>query len=82
MPALRLASYRDKGRDRYGVVTDAGIVDSIKRTALDTRRWSISFARHLTDAREAAKSPADQIANVDMRRRPRPEKIICVGTPS
>jgi len=82
MPALRLASYRDKGRDRYGVVTEAGIVDLTKR--IGTRYPALVDlirAGTLADAREAVKSPADyQIANVDMLTPIlRPEKIICVG---
>jgi len=82
MPALRLASFRDKGRDRYGVVTDGGIVDLTKR--IGTRSPAlIDLIRSgtLTDAREAMKSPADyQIADVEMLLPVlRPEKIICVG---
>jgi len=82
MPALRLASFRDKGRDRYGVVTDAGIVDLTKRIgARYPALIDLIRGGAISEAREAAKSPADhKMADVEMLPPiPRPEKIICVG---
>ncbi len=82
MPALRLASFRHKKRDRYGVVTEGGIVDLTKRIG-SKRPALIDLIRAgtLVEAREAATSPVDYLIS-DVEIMPPvlgPEKIICVG---
>jgi 2-keto-4-pentenoate hydratase/2-oxohepta-3-ene-1,7-dioic acid hydratase in catechol pathway len=82
MPALRLASFRHRKRDRYGVVTEAGIVDLTKRIGSKYPALiDLIRGRTLADAREAATSPVDyRISDVEMLPPvPRPEKIVCVG---
>ena len=84
MPALRLTSFRARSRNRYGVVTGAGIVDLSKRLGarypalIDIIRGGTAA---LAEARAAADSPRDYaLGDVEMLPPvPRAEKIICVG---
>lgn len=81
---LRLASFRHQGRDLYGSVTDAGVVDLSRRlgtrypTLIDVVRGG---SEALAAARAASNSAPDVLADAVEMRPPLsyPEKIICVG---
>jgi len=82
--ALRLTSFRTQSRDRYGVVTGAGIVDLSK--GLGARYPALidiirGGAAALAEARAAADATPDYApGDVEMLPPvPNPEKIICVG---
>jgi 2-keto-4-pentenoate hydratase/2-oxohepta-3-ene-1,7-dioic acid hydratase in catechol pathway len=82
MSALRLATFKAKGREFFGAVTETGIADLGKR--LDGRYAGlIDLIRSgsLREAREAAAGPGDyRLSEVEfLSPIPRPEKIVCVG---
>src|SRR5262245_20076760 len=82
MPALRLGTFKSKGREFFGAVTASGIIDLSARLG---GRYSglidLIRARALNEAREAANGkPEFQLSEGEfLPPVPRPEKIICVG---
>ncbi len=82
MPALRLSTFKTKGREFFGAVTASGIVDLNARLhgkyagLIDLIR-----AHAVKEAREATSGKADvQLSEVEfLPPIPRPEKIVCVG---
>jgi 2-keto-4-pentenoate hydratase/2-oxohepta-3-ene-1,7-dioic acid hydratase in catechol pathway len=82
MPALRLGTFRSKGREFFGAVTASGIVDLSERlSGRHAGLIDLIRAGSLRDARKAAEGAADvQLSDVQfLPPVPKPEKIVCVG---
>jgi 2-keto-4-pentenoate hydratase/2-oxohepta-3-ene-1,7-dioic acid hydratase in catechol pathway len=82
MPALRLSTFKSRGREFFGAVTAQGIVDlNARLNGKYAGLIDLIRARAVKEAREAASGKADvQLSEVEfLPPIPRPEKIICVG---
>ena len=81
MAAPRLATYRTGGIEKYGFVTDRGIVDLSVHFDYPTLREAIQDGALMKLAEEGARhSPDHGLADVNwLVPIPAPEKIICIG---
>ena len=83
MAPPRLATFTVNGAQKYGAVTDAGIVDLSARFAKEypTLREAIEAGALMKLAEDAAKRPPDHALDAISWQPPipSPEKIICIG---
>ena len=80
---MRLISFRDRGRESYGLVSGTGIVDlGVRRPAAAGTLAELLAARGLAEAwRMAGDAPADVALDAVefLPPIPRPAKVLCIG---
>src|SRR5262245_63544482 len=78
---LRLATFKARGRESYGAVTDTGIIDLGKKLAKHPTLLDVLRAGGIGEARAAVTGTPDyQLKDVELLPPiPAPEKIVCVG---